>query len=354
MSSLPQSFNPWDEPGPDEEALPSIDPSVLASDQIVQALAHLDRHPDSLVRWPWPDLDRLTGPMGAGEVWFVAAGSGGGKTSFVASAIDCWRHAGKKIFVMPLELQPYRFRTYLACMETGTRPGDALSGQLRADPSRLAERERLMQAITDQVKGAYVHQVMISEQRAINVAGLKKGLMEAKAFGAHIVIVDHIDHIADDLGGNAYASSKSVNHAALRMAQDNDLLLLFTSQLNMEIGKADRLSKYAPPQDHHILFPSVKRQVATGMIGLYRPLRQIGEDESPDAFAAAIKAARAGNGDIPALLEPSTMGVVYMKSRNYGEFEGAKAFLGFERGRVVHRAERDRFTTSYEGLKRVE
>ena len=223
----------------DYEELPTVHPAVLASNQVVGAIAHLERHPDSLVRWPFPSLDELTGPMGEGEVWFVTAFSGGGKTTFIVSCIDRWRQEGKRVFVMPLELQPNRFRTYLACMETGIYPGDALSGALRADPSRKQEREALKDALYSQTKGAYTDHVMISEQRAINVAGLERGMMEAKAFGADVVIVDHIDHIEGSAKGSLFEASKQVNHAALKMGQDNGLLCVFTSQLNMEIAKKD-------------------------------------------------------------------------------------------------------------------
>lgn len=353
MTATCYDFPPDDDNEDNEVALPAIHPETLASNQVADALLHLDRHPDALVRWPFSDLDALTGPMGEGEVWFVPAFSGGGKSTFVVSAIEAWRLAGKKIYVMPLELQANRFRTMLACMETGTPPGDALSGELRADPRRDDERDRLKKALFAQTKTAYVQQVMISEQRAINIAGLQKGLQEAKAFGADIVIIDHIDHIAGDASGNMFQSSKLVNHAALRMAQDNGLLLVFTSQLNLEISKADRLSKYAAPMPHHVMFPSVKLQVATGMIGLYRPLRGMRDDETTDDYLKALKDARAGVGDIPDLLEPNTMGVVAMKLRNYGSREGSRITLGMQQGRVIHQSERDRHATSYRDLRRL-
>ena len=329
------------------EPLPDLDPSVLASDQIAEAMRHLDRHPDSLVRWPFPDLDALTGPMGAGEVWFVPAFSGGGKTTFIVSAIEAWRQSGKRIYVMPLELQAHRFRTMLACMMTGTHPGDALSGQLRADPLRRPEREALKTALLAQGHDDYVAQVMISEQRAINVAGLRQGLLEAKSFGADVVIVDHIDHIEGEDRTSLYAASKQVNHAALTMAQDNGLLLVFTSQLNMDITRGDRLSKYAAPMVQQVQFPSVKLQITTGMIGLYRPLRDRHPDETPEDFAAALKRARAGDADAPDMLAPNTMGVVCMKSRNYGSREGVKIRLAVEHGRVMHLPEKDRYQTHY-------
>lgn len=322
-------------------------PDVVAANQIDAAIAHIDRHPDTLVRWPYRELDELAGPMGGGEVWFTAAFSGGGKTTFVVSTIEAWRLAGKKVYVMPLELSAPRFRTYLGCMETGIHPGDALSGQLRADESRAGDRDRLKTAVRGQYHADYRRLVRISEQTAINVAGLEKGLREAKEFGADIVIVDHIDHIEGGDGSNLYTESVAVNNAALRMAQDNDLLLWFTSQLNMEIGKGrDHLAKFGAPMQHHLMFPTAKIKNATGIIGLFRPLRTMRDGETPKEYAASLKNARAGQADAPSALEPGVMGVNMMKLRNYGQHEGRKITLGFAQGRVVPLHERDRWTTA--------
>lgn len=325
------------------EELPVVHPVVAASNQIIDAIAHIERNPHRLVRWPYPALDEVTGPMGEGEVWFTAAFSGGGKTTFVVSTIHAWREAGKRIYVMPLELHASRFRTYLACMETGIHPGDALSGQLRSDPARKGDRERLVEAVRAQV---HHENLMISEQRSINVRGLEKGLKEAKAFGADVVIVDHIDHIEGGNGSNLYAESVAVNNAALVMAQENGMLLWFTSQLNMEIGKGrDHLAKFGPPMQHHLMFPTAKIKNATGIIGLFRPLRAPKPGETGKEYAAALKAARAGDVDAPKALEPGVVGVNAMKLRNYGQHEGRKVILGFARGRVVPLEERDRYQT---------
>lgn len=340
----------WDDDAEDLEE----HPDVTAADQIGAAIRHIDRLPESLVRWPFPALDALTGPMGGGEVWFTAAFSGGGKTTFVVSAVEAWRQQGKRIYVMPLELAAPRFRTYLACMQTGTPPGDALSGQLRADPLRNAERERLKEAVHAQHRPDFADRIRISEQQAIDVAGLAKGLKEAKAFRADVVIVDHIDHIEGGDGTNLYSESVAVNNAALRMAQDNDLLLWFTSQLNMEIVKGrDHLAKFGAPMQHHLMFPTAKIKNATGIIGLFRPLRALRPGESPKEYAASLKAARAGQEDAQTALEPGVMGVTAMKLRNYGQHDGRKILLGFERGRVVTLEEKDQYTTGNGHIRRV-
>lgn len=329
-----------------DEFLPEVHPEVVATDQVNDAIIALGRHPDTFVRWPFPDLDALTGPMAPGNVWFICAASGGGKTTFVASLIDLWRLAEKRVYVMPLETRPREFRTYLACMAAGVHPGDALSGQLRAMPNGEAKRAVLASELHAQLKAPYVERVMVSGQRAIDLRGLTAGLKEAKAFGADVVIVDHIDHIAGGNGSNLYNESKLVNHGALHMAQDNDMLLLFTSQLNMGASRGDYLSKYLPPKDEHVAFGSLKRQIATGMIGLFRPIRKRRDDETDDDYIKALKAARAGTGNITDMLEPNTMGVAAMKLRNYGAREGAKTYLSVSHGRVSSIDERDRYSTA--------
>jgi hypothetical protein len=103
---------------------------IEQTEQASEAMVDLDRHPDTFVRWPYEDLDALTGPMAPGDVWFVCARSGGGKTTFVSSTILRWLADGKRLYVLPLETRPKSFRTYLACMAAGVQPGDALSGAL--------------------------------------------------------------------------------------------------------------------------------------------------------------------------------------------------------------------------------
>lgn len=337
----------------DADDLDMPHPKVLASDQTTDAILDLDRHPDQFVRWPFAELDELTGPLGAGgDVWFVCAFSGGGKTTFITSVIEAWRVAGKKIYVMPLETKSKRFRTILACLETGVNVGDALSGKLRID-GREEERSRVKAALAEQAMRPYVDQVMVSETRAIDVKGLERGLKQAVAFGADVVIVDHIDHLEGGDGSNPSAESKAVNHAALRMAQDFGLLLVFTSQLNMEISRnPDRLAKYAPPQPHQVWMPGVKMQVASGMIGLFRTPRPKRADETPEEYADMLKAARRGEIAPPDVLDPHVMGVSAMKLRNYGSREGGRVLLDYSHGRVRSMAERDRWQTEFGGRPR--
>lgn len=338
----------YDEPDDDYVALPHIDPTALAVEQVANAMHELERPAGAYIRWPWAELDAMTGPLGAGGVvWFVCAFSAIGKTTFVTSLIEEWRRVNRRIYVMPLETRPQAFRSHLACVQCGIYPGGVLSGHDKSLPDWADKKARLRAALAEQFQSPFVDRVMISEQPAINVAGLEAGLKEAKAFEADVVIIDHIDHVSGGDGKNLYGESKAVNHAALTMAQDNHMTLVFTSQLNLEIAKGtDHLAKFGPPRDQHVLMGNVKRQIATGMIGLFRKPRERKESETDDEFAKLIKDARAGKVTPPEVLDPMVMGVNAMKLRHFGAREGSRVYLGFEHGRIVGLSEKDRYTTS--------
>jgi hypothetical protein len=233
-------------------------------------------------------------------------------------------------------------------MSLAIHPGEALSGNLRTLPDGQKLRGKIKMALVAQAKPPFVHTVMIDEQRAIAVGGLHEGLRNAKAFGADVVVIDHIDHVDANAQKSDFASSKLVNHALLRMAQDNDLLIVATSQLNngTVAGGQDHLARYQPPREHHVFMGGIKRQVATGMIGLFRPIRERLADETDAEFTELVKRARAGTVEPSRVLEPYAMGVNAMKLRNYGAREGQRTTLAFLQGRVADMPERDRWTTS--------
>jgi hypothetical protein len=338
----------------DEPAVHSC-PHTEAFDQVCEALDLVDRPASAFLQFPFPELAALTGGMAPGDVWFVCAFSGNGKTSFLSSAIDAWYEAGKKVYVLPLETRPKTFRTTWACHRLGFHPGDVLSGKLAEHPNEVAMRRQIRAELECQVAGPQVQRVRIKGVTAINTARLAYAVAEAAEWGADVVIIDHIDHIAGGDGSNLYAESVAVNHAALDLAQDYGIVLLAASQLNnaaMAAGR-DRLAQYGPPQPNHVFMGGHKRQIATGMIGLHRKLRDRADDEDVKSYKAAIQAARTGDVDVHTVLEPGIMAATAMKLRNYGQRENQRAYLGMQQGRVLSLPERDRYRTSYDATRRI-
>lgn len=314
------------------------EPIVEASDQVIDAIHDLKRHPSTYLHWPWAALDHMTGGMAPGNVWYVCAFSGIGKTTFVSSATNRWLDDGKRVVVMPLETQAKTFRTYLACQRLGIKPGDAFSGELRRrnDPQLPALEAELMA----QLKTPTCDNLHVRTTTRIDTRSFRAACEDAADIRAHVVIVDHIDHIRAGDGSNLYSESVAVNNLAQELAQELGLLLVLTSQLNTEAVKAQgHLAKFSAPREQHVKFGSHKREVATGMLGLFRPLRGPNNGEDPDEFKDKLRKAQAGELEPHNVLMPHTMGVVYMKDRNYGS-DGRKALLSVVNGRVEDRDER--------------
>ncbi|MDB4893445.1 MAG: hypothetical protein JWL61_5300 [Gemmatimonadetes bacterium] len=324
-------------------------------DQVCDALNLVDRSAKDFLNWPFRELAALTGGMAKGDVWFVCAFSGNGKTTFLSSAIDEWYTQGKKVYVMPLETRPKVFRTYWACQRLGINPGEVLSGALEGHPQGSAMRTAIRTELHMQTEGRMRDLVRVNPVNAVNVPRLTRAVQEAHDWGADVIIVDHIDQIAGGDGSNLYAESRKVNGAVLDLAQDYEQKLLCSSQLNngAMVGGRDKLARYGPPEPNHVFMGGHKRHIATGMIGLHRKLRERRQDEDPKEYKAALHEARIGDAEVRTALEPGVMGATAMKLRNYGERDGQRVYMALENGRVSSIDERDKHGTSYQELARL-
>lgn len=320
----------------DDAHLP-LHPADVAAEQIAEALADLDREPHDFLHFPWMSLDGLVGGIPSGDVWFVGAFSGHGKTTFLMSALNQWFEAGRRIYYMGLESKPKTLRTHWACKRLGFDAGDVLSGKAAKDwPDWRDIRKRIGDDIRAQNQGHAGERVYISPVPEVNVRQLREGCEQAADLGSDVMIIDHIDHIEPEgRGRSAFEESRQVVKALMGYAQKFDLRLIVATQLNNDALKGNRIGLYQAPQPHHVYMGSHKRQIASGMIGLYRPLKFGSVD------VEALKRFRAGDGEPQDVCEPNTMAAVIMKHRLYGNREGKRAFLGVDHGRVVQLSEAD-------------
>lgn len=318
----------------------------IATDQMLDAVHDLGREPHEYLRWPWRALDDLYGGMAPGTVHYVVAFSGMGKTTFITSAILEWQAARIMLDVMPLEIPPRTWRAYVACQSIGIDPGLMLSGDYAAREDAAELRERVKKALIAQTSREVVHFVHVHDTPEVNVASLRAAAKRAAARGARALIVDHIDHVGDGndekRARSLYEVSVAVNRAVLDVAEETGLVMICMSQANQEALKnsRDALAKYMPPRENHVLNGGTKRQVATGMIGLFRPLIPMPSGSDVEAFEGwkeRVKRARAGLQAPQTALEPKTMGLVLMKNRNYGGREGGRVSLSWNEGRIVDR-----------------
>jgi hypothetical protein len=121
----------------------------------------------------------------------------------------------------------------------------------------------------------------------------------------------------------------------LGIAHKYGFLVLVASQLNNEVCRGHRTLVHLPPRPHYVQNGGHKRQIATWMLGIYKPLRLVGLDEKAlDHYNETGE----GYADV---IEPGTMAITVSKHRLLGHLEGSRALLGVERGRVIDLAARD-------------
>lgn len=316
------------------EAVPTPDefsrhPLVQATDETGAAIADLYRPESAYHRMPWSALDAVMGGMPGGEVLYVAAFSSSGKTLFLTSLLnEYFDRTQLKIYYMGLESKPKTLRTHWAAKRLGLDAGDYLSGEFLKWASWRTLRDQLEAEIHDQHSGAKFERVMFCPTPFINAEKIRKAAEQALDFGADIFIIDHVDHIEGTGRGN-YEQSVQANQAVLTIAQEDGFLMIPATQLNNDAVRMNPISLHLPPRPHHVKNGGHKREKATWMVGLYRPLKVAG------VSVEDLKAVNSGLKNSLEICEPGTMAVSVLKHRFYGNREGSKVYLRVEKGKVL-------------------
>lgn len=307
-----------------------IHPLLQVHEQTTGAINDLYRPAEAYHRMPWPALDHVMGGMPGGEVCYVAAFSSSGKTTFLTSLTDAYfETTDKRIYFMGLESKPKTLRTHWACKRLGFDAGDILSGEYLKWANAAEVKKRLREEIDSQNFGDKLDRVHFCPTPSIDAAKIFRAAEQAADMGVDIFIIDHVDHIEGSASRSDYKASREVAQAILDIAQRYEFLMMPATQLNNDAVKLNRIALHLPPQPQHIKFGSHKRETATWMLGLYRPLRVAGVE--PDQ----IKLVNAGFHKSPTdICEPNTMAAVFMKHRLYGNREWKKVYLHVEHGKV--------------------
>lgn len=310
--------------------------------QIDDAVTDLERPRQAYLRWPWPALDALYGGMAPGQVHYVVGFSGMGKTTFIASALKRWAAKDIAIDVLPLEVKSKTFRTYMACQSLGIDPGVMLSGDFYdafAEPEKV---KGLVRTRMEEQEGETA--IRVRSTTSVTVATLRDAVEQAYARGAKALVIDHIDHVQGMNGaGGGSDDSRAVNQATLDLAQEYDLIVIAMSQANQEAlkGSRDKLAKYNVLSDNSVWMGAKKRQIASGMLSIFRPFKPWLPGEDLEAHTAQMARCRSGEDSPQLALWPGRAGLALMKSRSYGGREGNQLHLRVESGEYVDLALED-------------
>jgi hypothetical protein len=300
--------------------------------------AFLAKDESQFVRFPWTTVDAMMGGMLPGEVHYVGAFSGNGKTLFMLSLAREWAQRMIGVHYLGLETTRMALRTQLICYEAQINPAPVLRGDAwrRADWPVL--KNQLLWHSRGWTEAAWP--LYLSPAARIDLPALRKSFEHAVAMGARVLMVDHVDHLGTGTGGNLYQESVAVNNALKDFAEAHNMLVIASTQLSNEAVRNSPLDRYLPPLEHYIKFGGHKREIATTMMGLYRPLK-------PSLTKDQLLGARNRTIEARTLVEDWMMGVSCMKHRKDGTKDGtAKVVLGTDHYRISDISERDRHSST--------
>lgn len=308
---------------------PELRASIHTSAQVSDALERMRIDPLSRPRVPWDSLHDLLGPMWPGEFWVLAAATGNGKSSLLMNLVDAWATAGKRVYLMSLEQPPEIMRQYWAAFGLHLPVRQVLENGLSGvDAQRVRDHLRWQQ---DQAGGRL--RVLFDDSEFLTVDTVRAAFEHAWRFKAHVVVIDHINHIDVEVG-NDYQALRGVCQAVLRFARASGIAVFAGAQLHRD-REHDVLAPYLPPKPTAIQGGEVVRQMCHVALGLYRPLTM-------DFSAEDARMVRLGKSEIRQFLEPNTIGFHVLKHRIRGETLGSIRKLRYQHGRIVCSQTEDR------------
>lgn len=335
------------------EYVAQYDPVKAGLKQVAQGIKQL-RASDGFVRWPYTTLDHVAGPLPLGQVAYIVAATGIGKTTLSVDMVRRWvtgapmpnatnvkqyvtRPIG--VTVLPLETSPHDWRMAFAANMIGVNHGDVfemIASFHDGDATHADTLQQLEQAMAVQMTDEILRKhLQIIDDESVTVDNLGRAFALAKAAGHHVVLIDHIDQVGDDedpLSGRkarGLEAVERVNNAVLQFARAYKMVAICMSQANISVqgDGLNPLMRYRSLELKHVMYSSFKIKNAAQILGVFRPLK-------PDVTRDEFRLAREGAIDPMEVLHPERMGVNAMKLRHRGRNEQMKVSLAYVNGRV--------------------
>jgi replicative DNA helicase len=290
------------------------------SQQVRAAVELIHEDFTKCVNLPWATLAAVIGHgLLPYQLWTIAAASGHGKTTAAMNLVNAWNDQGVRVYVVPLEQPTDVMRVYLAALKLGFSTRLALANRWRDLPPS-AQGAIESELVSQQDEAELLH---FSDVDHLSVSGIPAVLEEAQAFGAQVILIDHVHHVRVE-GNNTSGEFTRLCQILHDFTKNRRIPIVAMAQLNRGVVR-DRLKPYLPPDVDSIQMGKVLEQVSSVVLGLFRPL----ESWVTKAHRAVI---RLGGSPKP-YLKPNTMGVTVLKSRISGDC-GEIVDLRYDRGRI--------------------
>lgn len=200
--------------------------------------------PVDTVRVPWKTLDSVTGGQRQGDLWYVAARLGQGKTWSLCNMAAEAVMAGKKVMFYSLEMSQLQMQVRMHTL-LGYRIGMEVDHVSMRD--RIYDRvayKKLIDALSEQVTGElYIHDSSRTKVSPIQVASTARDY--------DLIVIDYAGLMHSGTGSRAiddWRAMASISNHLKEVAISTNSRILAAAQINREGDTAS----WKPPQTKHL------------------------------------------------------------------------------------------------------
>jgi replicative DNA helicase len=296
----------------------------VAADQVHAAKQALTRNTGGAPRWPWTDLNELTGPMLPGELHVVGALRGNGKSALLMSLLDAFGDIQTPTLYLPLEIDPEQCRRRWAAWKLGLDVRAVIRGEWAAVGGQQAQNA--VAAILEEQQARYPH-INFAPPKRITLPKLVNWCRWAqREYDARVVMIDHLHRMdTGGDGGNHRLAITDVVRQLKDLARELGLVLIAAAQLNRS---SDPLDAFTPPVLSRLKETAAIEEEADVVLMLSRRLRR----DLPDDFREQLRMGRITERE---LADHGTMVVTCRKHRLDDDAFNGRVILRVENGRVV-------------------
>jgi archaellum biogenesis ATPase FlaH len=310
-----------------EYELPDAETLAIVQNQGAMDLLHEDKS-----KYPGftrlTGIHRLTGRFAPGEIIFIGAREGSGKSLLCQNLHDDLGEQEVPTLYIGTEQDVEVLKIKHACMRAGVKPRLMLKPDA-VDISSI-EYKRALDAVQEELQWLksppQSHLMLFANSEYVNqkeLAGWING--GVKKYDIRCVIVDHIDQVSHGNGQNAVAELTGTVQLLHNLARRHAMPIVIASQLKRYV---DPLKRFAPPEASDFAGTAGKERIASLMLGLWRPLRT---DLPVKELRELMHNAKHGGTAEDRIYVPDTMGVRLLKDR-LGTAPGQQTMLHVGRG----------------------
>jgi hypothetical protein len=307
---------------PDEEPLPDlITPVQLATIQAYDAREFMDKvRAGGGLRFPWPDVDRMIGPILPGWLVMVGGRAKAGKTSMLMHLLTYWTEIGKTVVYVGTETQVALLRFVWGAVRCQVPIETAIDPRC---PKEIYDRVMHDVEVT-QLTPAVADFAIFADAQHATVSELELWASYGEKHGADALIFDHFSRLEVGQGERWQGLGQAIRQIK-KLAVEVDLTLVVGAQLTQGEGGSILGEHEVPGNGSWAGSAEIQREMDAG-VQLWRPFK-------PGISSKQKQEAREDISKVNDLIQQGVMGV-RLAAHRWGKAPNQYCKLLVEQGQI--------------------